>query len=110
MGKQKATTALPQSSLINGRRESAIAAEFLRNKGRRIFIMMAPFPFMVIGRIKGVESDHLYVQIETTHISEIEGRITCIHIDSIQVFYIEKPGFPRIPKIQDQNPDGNMEE
>lgn len=90
----------PQPYDINAIRRAAVAAAFAEADGRRVFILISPFPFMVIGEIAGVEADYVVINIETTHISELEGITARIHLDDVEVFYIEQVDGPRIPVIR----------
>lgn len=91
---------MSHSSLIpiNQIRQDVVSEAFAEAVGQRTFILISSFPFMFIGTICEVESDFLFLDVETTHISELEGRIMRIHIDDINVFYIENGG-PVIPNI-----------
>jgi hypothetical protein len=84
--------------LIDLIRRSVVAEEFEANIGSRAFILTAEFPFLYIGEIVDVEGNFIFLCIETTHISELEGRVIRIFIGNIDVFYIENGG-PCIPKI-----------
>lgn len=83
---------------INTIRESAVEKIFRKSICKKVLILTEEFPFIVIGQIKKVEGDYVFVDVETTHIDPLENRIFRIHLDRIEVFYIEKPGRP-IPKI-----------
>lgn len=84
---------------INAIRSAALEQSFRAAGGKKTLIMTAEFPFMVIGRILRVESDYVFVEVETTHIDQLENRIFRIHLDRIVSFYIEEPCRP-IPKIE----------
>ena len=86
---------------INWEREFFLTMEFKRNVGRRVLILMAPFPFLIIGPIQEVMGDYLLVKAEVTNATELDGEVLSVHIDDIEVFYIEKPGEPKIPDIRD---------
>ena len=83
---------------INFIRESAVEEIFRKSICKKVLILTQEFPFLVIGKIKKIEGDYVFVDVETTHIDPLEDRIFRIHLDRVEVFYIEKPGRP-IPKI-----------
>lgn len=83
---------------INFIRESAVEETFKKSIGKKVLILTQEFPFLVIGKIKNVEGDYVFVDVETTHIDPLENRVFRIHLDRVEVFYIEKPG-KLIPKI-----------
>ena len=88
---------------INFIRESAVEQIFKKSICKRVLILTEEFPFIVIGRIQKVEGDYVFVDVETTHIDPLENRIFRIHLDRVEVFYIEKKG-QEIPWIN--NPCG----
>ncbi len=83
---------------INAVRRAAVAKTLKESVGKRILILTAEFPFLIIGKIKKVEGDYVYVYIETTNVDEFEERTIRIHVDRIVVFHIESTKYP-IPKI-----------
>lgn len=84
---------------INAIREAAVTQAFKTAGGKRVLIMTGEFPFMVIGRILQVESDYVFIDVETTHIDPLEDKVFRIHLDRIVVFHFEEPGKP-IPRIK----------
>ncbi|WP_347814351.1 hypothetical protein [Alkalihalobacillus sp. LMS39] len=78
-------------------RTEALADHFRENIGNRVFILVPQFPFMYIGIIIDVIGDQLILDVDTTHIEQLENRIWEIHIDTIHVFYVERDGWPTIP-------------
>lgn len=99
---------MPRGNIIQ-KREMALAKEFADNIGLRVFILMFPFPFMLIGTITRVVDDIIYIEVETTQITELEDKVIRVKVSSINVFYIEKPGKPKIPRINN-NVEEDMEE
>lgn len=83
---------------INFIREAAVEEIFRKSISKRVLILTQEFPFLVIGKIKNVEGDYVFVDVDTTHIDPLEDRIFRIHLDRVEVFYIEKHGQP-IPEI-----------
>lgn len=96
---------LPQYSCSspNAVRQAAVSSEFQNNIGRKALVMIAPFPFLVIGKIASVVTDFVFFDVETTHITELEGKVLRIHLDDVEVFYIENGG-PPIPVISNFPP------
>ena len=88
---------------INAIREFFVTVEFKENVGNRALILISPFPFLIIGMIKEVVGDYLVIKAEVTNIAELDDEVFRVHIDDIEVFYIEKPGKPKIPNIRDDN-------
>ncbi|WP_071728676.1 MULTISPECIES: hypothetical protein [Bacillus cereus group] len=85
--------------LINELRRANVTQEFENHIGSRIFILIAQFPFMIIGTIVEVQGDYAFIKIETTHINEFDNLTARVHIDDIEVFFIEDGKF-KIPNIQ----------
>lgn len=85
---------------INAIREAGVTQEFKQNIGRRALILIFPFPFLIIGRIEDVEADYLIICSEVTNVNELDGEEFRIHIDEIEVFYIEKDHGRPIPDIR----------
>lgn len=85
---------------INAIREAGVTLEFRRNIGRRALILIAPFPFLIIGRIEDVVTDYLIICTEVTNVNELDGEEFRVHIDDIEVFYIEMDNRRPIPDIR----------
>lgn len=86
---------------INDQREEALMAFFTRNIGRRIFIFTEAFPFMFIGTINGMVGDLVVLDVETTSVPALEGKVWNVHLDAIDVFYIETGIGEKIPHLQE---------
>ncbi|WP_461480200.1 hypothetical protein [Paenibacillus sp. PvR052] len=54
---------------------------------------------MMIGRIDRMVSDFVVLEAETTNINELDGRMISVHIDQIEVFYIEGKHGVKIPRL-----------
>ncbi|MDF2066993.1 hypothetical protein [Bacillus sp. Cr_A10] len=93
------------SSIVNDYREVALVNHFTKNIGRRVFILTESFPFMFIGKIKDVLGDIVVMDVQTTSVPALEGKEWYVHIDSIDVFYIETGIGAKIPHLKD-NSDG----
>lgn len=87
---------------INAVRRAAVTKTLKESVCRRILILTAEFPFLIIGEIRKVEGDYVYVHVETTNVDEFEKRTMRIHVDRIIVFHIETTEYP-IPKIGQEN-------
>ena len=85
---------------INAIREAIVAETFSVNIGRRALILISPYPFLIIGEIISVISDYLVIKAEVTNVAEFDNEVFRVHIDDIEVFYIEKDG-KKIPDIRD---------
>ena len=96
---------LNKNGPINDQRELALMNFFKRNIGRRAFILTEAFPFMFIGTIKGMVGDLVSLDVETTSVPALEGKEWNIHLDSIDVFYIETGIGVKIPHLQEASAD-----
>lgn len=87
---------------INSIREAVVSREFEKNQGKKAIILMSQFPFLIIGPIVEVISDFLVIKAEVTNITDLDGEKFRVHIDDIEVFYIEKNGreIPDIRNVQ----------
>lgn len=74
---------------------------FKNGIGHKVLILTPSYPFMFIGEILSIVEDTIELFVETTQFSQLENRIWFIHVDNIEVFYIERPGEPRIPELND---------
>jgi hypothetical protein len=74
--------------------------------GKKAFILTPQFPFMVIGKIVKVIDDYVYIDVESTHISELEGKEMRIQVNTIEAFYIEQEGTPIPPLSLDRDKVG----
>lgn len=90
---------------VNEQREEALMAYFTRNIGRRIFILTEAFPFMFIGTIKGMVGDLVVLDVETTSVPALEGKVWNVHLDSIDIFYIETGIGEKIPHLKENSAD-----
>jgi hypothetical protein len=84
---------------INAIRQAVVSKEFKLNDGNRVLVMISQYPFLIVGRIKSVVSDYVLIEAEVTNIFELDGEVFHVHIDSIEVFYIENEGI-QIPDIR----------
>lgn len=84
---------------INAIRQSVVTREFENNQGARALILIEQFPFLIVGKIEAVVSDYLLIKAEITNIFDFDGEVFRVHIDDIEVFYIENEGIP-IPDIR----------
>jgi hypothetical protein len=89
------------SHAINTIHDEELINHFRDGIGHKVLILTPSYPFMFIGEIISVIEDSVEVFVETTQFSQLENRIWFIHIDNIEVFYIERPGEPRIPELND---------
>ncbi|MBP1155885.1 MULTISPECIES: hypothetical protein [unclassified Paenibacillus] len=80
-------------------RRKSISEAFEQGIGRRVFLLIPQYPFMMIGRIDRMVSDFVVLEAETTNINELDGRMISVHIDQIEVFYIEGKHGVKIPRL-----------
>ncbi len=78
-------------------RTEALSEHFKDNIGNRALILVPQFPYLYIGVVLDVIEDQLLVDVERTHIEQLENRIWEIHIDTIHAFFIERDGMGTIP-------------
>ncbi|MEM1506129.1 hypothetical protein RG959_22325 [Domibacillus sp. 8LH] len=69
--------------------------------GIKTFIMRPSYPFMFVGEIVSMLRDQFEIFAETTRFSQLEKRNWLVYVHNIEVFYIEAPGQPRIPELND---------
>ncbi|KOP80563.1 hypothetical protein AMS59_04065 [Lysinibacillus sp. FJAT-14745] len=84
---------------INTIRQTVVTQAFENNIGVRALVLLSQYPFLIIGPIAEVVSDYLVIEAEITNITELDGEKFRVHIDDIEVFYIEKENRP-IPDIR----------
>lgn len=96
---EKLAAQLGTSPDINAVRQAVVSRDFENHPGSRALIMIAQYPFFIIGTIVEVISDYLLIETEITNVSDLDNEMLRIHIDDIEVFYIEKDGVP-IPDIR----------
>ncbi len=94
-----------QGDDINAIRQACVTREFEEHLSSRTLILMASYPFLIIGKIVEVVGDYVAVKAEVTNVTELDGETFNIHIDNIEVFYIQKPGKPVIPDIRGEEDD-----
>lgn len=86
---------------INTIHDEELVNHFREGVGSKVFVLTPSYPFMFIGEILDVIEDVIEVAVETTHFQPLENRTWFIHVHNIEVFYIERPGEPRIPELND---------
>ncbi|WP_019241011.1 MULTISPECIES: hypothetical protein [Bacillus] len=84
---------------INAIRHAVVSREFEINIGKKALTLLAQYPFLVIGEIKEVTGDYVFIKAEVTNISELDGSLFRIHTDDIEVFFIETRGY-KIPELK----------
>ena len=86
---------------VNTRRAIELINHFRDGIGHKVFILTPSYPFMFIGEILSLMEDLVAVFVETTQFAQLENRIWYIHVHNIEAFYIERPGEPKIPELND---------
>ncbi|WP_332698052.1 hypothetical protein [Halalkalibacter lacteus] len=76
-----------QRALYNALREAI---------GKRIFLLSALFPFMIVGNVWSVKEDFVFIEVSSSQSKKLENEMVRLKIDDIEVFYFEGDG----PKIQ----------
>jgi len=84
---------------INAIRNAVVSRAFQENIGKRAILLQESFPFLFVGEIFAVEADFMLLKTEFTNISEFDGELFRIHLDTVHVFFIED-GKHRIPDIR----------
>ncbi|WP_046180175.1 hypothetical protein [Domibacillus tundrae] len=98
-GSRDTNTINPAGTTENQLKDKELVNHFKRHIGRKAFILTEAFPFMFIGKIKKVLDDMAVLSVETTSVPALENREWSVHIHSIEAFYIEKVGSPKIPDL-----------
>lgn len=86
---------------VNEIHDQAIVQHFKDGINHKAFILSPSYPYIFIGSIKDVIGDTVEIEVETTHFAQLENRTWYVHIHNIEVFYIERNGAPKIPKLDD---------
>jgi hypothetical protein len=90
-----------QMTDVNEIHDQAIIQHFKNGINHKALVLSPSYPYIFIGIIKKVLGDTVEIDVETTHFAQLENRKWYIHIHNIEVFYIERPGAPKIPKLDD---------
>lgn len=99
----------PADLPAEGRPEGASPGEALdetfgRATGKRALVLLNSFPFLVIGCVREVAHGLLAIDVETTHLAELEGRLLWVRLDAVEAFHIEDAAHP-IPVVR-TGPEG----
>jgi hypothetical protein len=78
--------------------ESNLICYFKKNLSKKALLLTPSFPYLFIGTIEDVLNDCVVIDVETTHLEQLENRAWHINIEEIETFYIEEDGKP-IPKL-----------
>ncbi|MCM3782132.1 hypothetical protein M3231_04050 [Neobacillus mesonae] len=84
---------------VNHIREAALVEELSQAVGNRILILIEPYPFFLVGELVEVRGDTIFVLVELSNIPEFDNINVRVHIDDIQVYFVETPDNP-IPEIR----------
>lgn len=79
----------------------SLVAYFAASIGHKAFILTPSYPFMFVGEILSIVENSVELMVETTQFPQLENRTWLINIHNIEVFYIEFPGDPCIPQLND---------
>ncbi|TFE01617.1 hypothetical protein [Jeotgalibacillus salarius] len=90
----------------NERHEEGLIQFVSEHAGAKMLAMTSSFPYFFIGRIIKVMDDYVILSVETTNVAELENREWHLHIHDIEVFYIERDGWPAIPDLKETGGDG----
>jgi hypothetical protein len=90
-----------QMTDVNEIHDQAIIQHFKNGINHKALVLSPSYPYIFIGIIKNVLGDTVEIDVETTHFAQLENRKWYIHIHNIEIFYIERPGAPKIPKLDD---------
>ncbi|OZM57120.1 hypothetical protein CIB95_06525 [Lottiidibacillus patelloidae] len=71
---------------------SCLYCYFKKNLCKRALIMTPSFPYLYVGVIEDVLKECVVIDVETTHLEQLENRIWHINFEDIEVFYIEDDG------------------
>jgi hypothetical protein len=90
-----------QEKSINQAHEDGLIQHFTNGIGHRAIMLSPSYPFFFIGEIMNVMNDIVEIYVETTSFAQLENRSWFLHIDNIEVFYIERDGEIPIPRLDD---------
>ncbi|GAE34249.1 hypothetical protein [Halalkalibacter akibai] len=80
--------------LASGTVRQKVVADTLKSSiGKKVFILIQPYPFVIIGNLLEIKSDFLLVEIEPDHLSELKQGLIHVKITDIEAFYIEEASF-----------------
>jgi hypothetical protein len=71
-------------------RQKVVADTFKTSIGKKVFLLIQPHPYVIIGHLTAVKSDFLFVDIEPNHLSEAKKGLIRVKMDDIETFYIEE--------------------
>ncbi|WP_246938724.1 hypothetical protein [Bacillus pinisoli] len=91
--------AKPDSVDVKKKRADAMSVHFKKIKGKRTIFLLSQYPFMLIGTVQKVIEDYVEIYADTSIIDSFEQRTWFVHIDTIQTFYDEEDGGPKIPTL-----------
>ena len=74
---------------INAIRQTVVSEDFEDNKSKKALVMIGQYPFLIIGNIKDVVSDYVFIEAKFTNIAALDGFLYRVHIDDIEVYFIE---------------------
>lgn len=77
-------------------RQKVIIDTLKKKTGQKIFLLIQPYPFVVIGTIVNVKNDFVIINIQANSISDVQKGTIHVKIEDIEAFYIEEAG-PKIP-------------
>lgn len=83
---------------INAIRQAVVTMDFKDNKGKKALVMIGQYPFLVIGNIEDIISDYVFIKAGFTNIAALDGFLYRIHIDDIEVYFIETENH-KIPEM-----------
>ncbi|HZG73911.1 MAG TPA: hypothetical protein VEY51_20445 [Chondromyces sp.] len=89
---------LPEDADIHVIRQRAFENTFVESRGKKVIIMMGPYPYLIVGTIQKVMSDFVFIRAEATNITELDGELFRVHFEQIEVFFIED-GKHEIPTL-----------
>ncbi|MBM7580491.1 hypothetical protein [Jeotgalibacillus terrae] len=90
----------------NDRHEEGLIQFISGHAGAKMLALTSSFPYFFIGRIIHTVDDYVVLSVETTNVAELENREWHLHIHDIEVFYIERDGWPLIPNLRETGGDG----
>jgi hypothetical protein len=89
-----------KKAYLYGKYVSCLSSYLSEHIGDRIIVLTPSFPYIFIGPICSVLDDCLTIDVETTHIEQLENRHWTINLSDIEVFYVEKDGEAQIPNLK----------
>ncbi|ARK31814.1 hypothetical protein [Halalkalibacter krulwichiae] len=87
------------TNLSSGTVRQKFVADTLKvNIGKRLFILLQPYPHAIMGKIVAVQSDFVILDVKPTQYSGMTAGLIHVKIEDIEAFYFEDEAYKPINK------------